>query len=255
MHKPQAPIPHEFADVAVTIRRDGPVTQAMLSLGSNLGDREAHLRERSPASGRRLVVSGVYETPPWGDPDQPRTSTPPCWPSTRAATRTAGWTGPRRLEQAAGRVRDPDRRFGPRTLDVDVIAVWDDDGAPVTVDDPELTLPHPRAHLRAFVLRPWLDIQPYAQLPGHGWLYDLVRADPVAADLADLRPRDDIHLDLTGAERWRRRHPTTRTRPVRPMEPTSPATLVIAALAATALSWIGISNFWNSCRRCPGCRR
>lgn len=92
-------------------------------------------------------------------------------------------------------MRDPERRFGPRTLDVDVIAVWDDDDRPVTTDDPELTLPHPRAHLRAFVLRPWLDIQPYGQLPGHGWLYDLVRASPVAADLADLRPREDIHLE------------------------------------------------------------
>ena len=69
----------------------------------------------------------------------------------------------------------PQRRFGPRTLDVDVIMVWADDGLPVISDDPELTLPHPRAHLRAFVLRPWLDIQPYAQLPGHGWVTDLMR--------------------------------------------------------------------------------
>ena len=45
-------------------------------------------------------------------------------------------------------------------------------------DDPELTLPHPRAHLRAFVLRPWIDIQPYGQLPGHGWLTDLLNAEP-----------------------------------------------------------------------------
>ena len=51
-----------------------------------------------------------------------------------------------------------------------MIAVWGDDGEPVLSDDPELTLPHPRAHLRAFVLRPWIDIQPYGRLPGHGWL-------------------------------------------------------------------------------------
>jgi 2-amino-4-hydroxy-6-hydroxymethyldihydropteridine diphosphokinase len=45
------------------------------------------------------------------------------------------------------------------------------------------------------VLRPWIDIQPYAQLPGHGWVNDLLRADEVAGDLADLRPRVDVHLD------------------------------------------------------------
>ena len=49
---------------------------------------------------------------------------------------------------------------------------------------PELTLPHPRAHLRAFVLRPWLDIEPYAQLPGHGFVQDLIRSASLAADLA-----------------------------------------------------------------------
>ena len=62
-------------------------------------------------------------------------------------------------------------------------------------DAPDLTVPHPRAHLRAFVLRPWLDIQPYAQLPGHGWLHELVRAEEVAADLAELRARDDVDLE------------------------------------------------------------
>ena len=67
-----------------------------------------------------------------------------------------------------------------------MIAVWDDDDQPVLSDDPELTLPHPRAHQRAFVLRPWIDIQPYGQLPGHGWLTDLLNA-PVLA----RRPRRD----------------------------------------------------------------
>jgi 2-amino-4-hydroxy-6-hydroxymethyldihydropteridine diphosphokinase len=76
-----------------------------------------------------------------------------------------------------------------------VIAVWEADGAAVISDDPEYVLPHPRAHERAFVLRPWLDIQPYAQLPGHGWVYDLVRAAPVAADLPGLRPCADLSLE------------------------------------------------------------
>jgi 2-amino-4-hydroxy-6-hydroxymethyldihydropteridine diphosphokinase len=171
------------------------VTQAILSIGSNLGEREQHLRKAVDELGdAAVVVSGVYESPPWGDPDQPdylNAAVLAVDPKRDAH----GWlVEAARLERAAGRVRDPDRQFGPRTLDVDVITVWDDDGAPVTVDDPDLTLPHPRAHLRAFVLRPWLDIQPYAQLPGHGWLNDLIRADRIADDLAELRPRDDIEL-------------------------------------------------------------
>jgi 2-amino-4-hydroxy-6-hydroxymethyldihydropteridine diphosphokinase len=100
-----------------------------------------------------------------------------------------------KLEGAAERTRDPGRRFGPRTLDVDVITAWTDDDEPVLDGDPDLTLPHPRAHLRAFVLRPWLDIQPYAALPGHGFVFDLVRAEPVASDLAAIRARDDISLE------------------------------------------------------------
>ncbi|MER7002276.1 2-amino-4-hydroxy-6-hydroxymethyldihydropteridine diphosphokinase [Dactylosporangium sp. NPDC000555] len=172
------------------------MTRAVLALGSNLGDREAHLRAAVAGLGDSVVVvSGVYETPPWGDSDQPHylnavllATDPGAGPKDWLATA-------HRLEEAAGRVRDPERRFGPRTLDVDVIAVWNDDGEPVTSDDPELTLPHPRAHLRAFVLRPWIDIQPYAQLPGRGWVNDLLRDDAVAGDLADLRPRVDVHLD------------------------------------------------------------
>jgi 2-amino-4-hydroxy-6-hydroxymethyldihydropteridine diphosphokinase len=172
------------------------VTTALLALGSNLGDREAHLRGAVAAlKDRILVVSGVYETPPWGDPDQPHYLNAALLAADPHAAPRDWLAAAHRLEDAAGRVRDPARRFGPRTLDVDVIAVWNDDGAPVTSGDPDLTLPHPRAHLRAFVLRPWLDIQPYAQLPGHGWVNDLLRADAVAGDLSDLRPRVDVHLD------------------------------------------------------------
>ncbi len=140
-----------------------------------------------------LVVSGVYETPPWGDPDQSD--------YLNAVVLVADDVPPRGwldrailLEQRAGRVRDDRRPFGPRTLDVDVIAVWSDEGEPVISDDPALTLPHPRAHLRAFVLRPWLDIAPYAQLPGSGTVAELIRRDPVAADLGGLRARPDLVL-------------------------------------------------------------
>jgi 2-amino-4-hydroxy-6-hydroxymethyldihydropteridine diphosphokinase len=172
------------------------VSSAVLGLGSNLGDRAGQLRAAVRALAPVLqVVSGVYETPPWGDPDQPEYLN-------AAAVVARPDTGPRywldlaqRLEQQSGRVRDPARRFGPRTLDVDVIVVRDDAGQPVCSAEPDLVLPHPRAHLRAFVLRPWVDIEPYAVLPGHGWVSDLLRAQPVAAEVVALRPRPDLDLE------------------------------------------------------------
>jgi 2-amino-4-hydroxy-6-hydroxymethyldihydropteridine diphosphokinase len=167
----------------------------VLSLGSNLGDRYGHLRNAVRGLGDTvLVVSGVYETPPWGDPDQPEYLNAAVLVADGVEAR-AWLTRAQELERAAGRVRDPARRYGPRTLDVDIVVVWADDGVPVSSDDADLVLPHPRAHERAFVLRPWLDIQPYAQLPGHGWVTDLLRAEPVAADLARLAPRPDLLLE------------------------------------------------------------
>jgi 2-amino-4-hydroxy-6-hydroxymethyldihydropteridine diphosphokinase len=172
------------------------VTRAVLSLGSNLGDRVGHLRAAVAAlDDVLLVASGVYETPPWGDTDQPAYLNAAVLVHDGAAGPRDWLARARDLEAAAGRVRDPARRFGPRTLDVDVIAVWSDDGEPVLSDDPELTLPHPRAHLRAFVLRPWIDIQPYGHLPGRGWLTDLMRSGPVLADLDGVRPRADLPLE------------------------------------------------------------
>ena len=76
-------------------------------------------------------------------------------------------------------------------------AFGDDQDRPVLSDDEELTLPHPRAHERAFVLRPWIDLQPYGQLPGHGWLTDLLNAPGLAADLAGMTPRPDLSLEST----------------------------------------------------------
>jgi 2-amino-4-hydroxy-6-hydroxymethyldihydropteridine diphosphokinase len=95
----------------------------------------------------------------------------------RGPRNAQGWLArANELEQAAGRTREV--RFGPRTLDVDVIVVTGDDGTPVVSDDPELTLPHPRAHERAFVLVPWLTLDPNAVVPGKGRVVDLVAALP-----------------------------------------------------------------------------
>jgi 2-amino-4-hydroxy-6-hydroxymethyldihydropteridine diphosphokinase len=173
----------------------------VLALGSNLGDRVAHLRTAVAALDDVVIaVSGVYETAPWGGPGPDgRESAPYLNAAVLAADGgddPAVWLHrARALEEGASRARDPGWPYAPRTLDVDVITVWTDDGTPVVSDDPELTLPHPRAHLRAFVLRPWLDIQPYARLPGHGWVYDLVRTEPVAGDLPDVRPCSDLSLE------------------------------------------------------------
>ena len=175
------------------------MSRAVLSLGSNQGDRYGYLRRAVDDLGERVVLaSGVYETPPWGDPDQPAylnavllVVDPRAEPADWLALARAG-------ETAAGRVREPQRRFGPRTLDLDVIAVWREDDTPVLSDDPELILPHPRAHQRAFVLKPWLDIQPYAQLPGHGWVTDLLNRPELTADAAALTPRPDLPLESDG---------------------------------------------------------
>jgi len=170
------------------------VTTAVLSLGSNLGDRLGNLRLAVEALGdAALVVSPVYETPPWGGAGQPAYLNAAVLVA--APVPAATWLAwAHQIEAAGGRVREPGRRYGPRTVDVDVIAVWDDAGVPILSDDPELTLPHPRAHLRAFVLRPWVDIRPYGELPGHGRLVDLLRTAPVAADLPDVRECPDVTL-------------------------------------------------------------
>jgi 2-amino-4-hydroxy-6-hydroxymethyldihydropteridine diphosphokinase len=98
-----------------------------------------------------------------------------------------------RIERLAERSRDQI----PGTLDVDLIAAWEEDGTPVVRDTDELILPHPRAHLRAFVLRPWLEIQPYAKLPGHGWVNDLVLSEVLADDVAGMTALPDLQIQST----------------------------------------------------------
>ena len=93
-----------------------------------------------------------------------------------------------RVEHELGRERP--YPGAPRPIDLDLL-LYDD----AVIDEPGLVVPHPRMHQRAFVLRPWLDIQPYAQLPGHGWVTDLLRAEPVASEVARLTPRPDLVLD------------------------------------------------------------
>ncbi|SEH60846.1 2-amino-4-hydroxy-6-hydroxymethyldihydropteridinediphosphokinase [Mycolicibacterium rutilum] len=142
------------------------MTCAVLSIGSNLGDRPAMLRSVVDGlAGAVRAVSPVYETAPWGGVEQD--------PFLNAvviaeddALDAAGWL--RRahdFEQAAERVRA--ERWGPRTLDVDIV-VCRVDGREVISREETLTLPHPRAHERAFVLVPWLAVDPDAVLTVDG---------------------------------------------------------------------------------------
>jgi 2-amino-4-hydroxy-6-hydroxymethyldihydropteridine diphosphokinase len=167
------------------------MTRAVLSLGANLGDRAATLRAALTALQDDGLVarSTLYETPPWGPVEQPPYLNAVA--IVRGSRDARGWLArAHELEQAAGRTREV--RWGARTLDVDVVTVTDDDGTPVLSDDPELTLPHPRAHERAFVLVPWAALEPGAVLPGRGRVADLMAALP-ADDLLAVTRWEHLH--------------------------------------------------------------
>lgn len=146
----------------------------MLSLGSNLADRLGTLQGCVQAIGQLpdtdvLAISPVYQTAPVGGPAQPDYLNAVLIVATGLRPQDL-LASAHRIEADFGRVRA--ERFGPRTLDIDIVS-YDDRVS----SDPELTLPHPRAHERAFVLMPWHDIDPGAELPGWG---------PVSALLSGL---------------------------------------------------------------------
>jgi 2-amino-4-hydroxy-6-hydroxymethyldihydropteridine diphosphokinase len=163
------------------------MSRAVLSVGSNLGDRLANLRIAADGLADVLVAaSPVYETAPWGVADQPDFLNAVLIVDD-PGTDEWGWLRrAQALEQRAGRVRA--RRWGPRTLDVDVVSV---DG--VRSDHPDLLLPHPGTPERATVLVPWLAIEPDAVLPGHGPISVLLQALPGSAR-ANVHPRPDLTL-------------------------------------------------------------
>ncbi len=167
------------------------MSRAVLSVGSNLGDRLGHLRsvvEAAGADGAAVVaVSGVYETAPWGVTDQDDYLNAVLLVEDPDRDASAWLAFCHSCEEAAGRVRG--RRWGPRTLDVDVVDV-----DATTSDDPALTLPHPRAGERAFVLVPWLDADPAALLAGRP-VGELLAALP-ADERAGVRRRDDLRIDV-----------------------------------------------------------
>lgn len=162
--------------------------KVVLSLGSNLGNRFQTLQGAVDtlfdAPGLTFVkASAVFETDPVGGPGGQR-------PYLNAIVVAETTLAPRTLleraqsvENAFGRVRE--ERWGPRTLDVDLIVVGE-----TVSDEPDLTLPHPRAHERAFVLVPWAWVDPEGELPGHGRVAELAEG----LDRQGVRLRDDLKL-------------------------------------------------------------
>ncbi|WP_375497336.1 2-amino-4-hydroxy-6-hydroxymethyldihydropteridine diphosphokinase [uncultured Jatrophihabitans sp.] len=162
------------------------MTAAVLSIGSNLGDRLATL-QGAVDSFRPWVfsVSPVYETAPWGPVPQGDYLNAIVLVDDPSAGAADWLTRAHTAENAAGRTREV--RWGPRTLDVDIVTVGD-----LTSDDPTLTLPHPRAAERAFVLVPWLEVDPAALLGGTSVKQLVHDLDP--ADVAGARLRADLVL-------------------------------------------------------------
>jgi 2-amino-4-hydroxy-6-hydroxymethyldihydropteridine diphosphokinase len=168
-----------------------PIRPAVLSLGSNAGDRLANLQGAINAFADTtevniVAVSSVYETTPVNAPE----GSPDFLNAVLLMDTTLSVSvlldRAMAVEDAYGRER-LDGPNSPRTLDVDVVVVGDR-----ISDTEELKLPHPRAHLRAFVLVPWHEIDAQAQIPGHGKIADLL----AGLDVSGVVHRPDLELEI-----------------------------------------------------------
>lgn len=190
VHKPSAPIVVPFDDVSVTVERSretasaaSQVHHAVIAMGGNQGDMVATLRDAvrsidGLASTQVTGVSPLYRTDAWGMPDgTPEFHNAVVSVNTRLSALEL-LRGLQRIEADHGRVRTD--HWTSRTLDLDII---DFDGQ--ESQDPDLTLPHPRAWQRAFVLGPWLALEPDAELTGD-------HAGSVAQLLHESTDRDHI---------------------------------------------------------------
>ncbi len=176
------------------------MTRAVLSIGSNLGDRLARLQSVADGLGAAVrAVSGVYESEAWGGVDQGHFLNAVLIVDDPGRDGHGWLRRAHELEQAADRVRG--QRWGPRTLDVDVVSCYE----PTPTGETEivsrengLTLPHPLAHLRAFVMVPWLAVEPDARLTVAGG------QRPVARLLTEIDPAERAGTRLTGLPLHRR---------------------------------------------------
>ena len=137
--------------------------KTVIALGSNLGDSQSILSDAIVQIGNSIKVQSIskfYETIPVGGPKQPNYLNAVLIGDTEMQPLEL-LTQLQSIENGAGRVRE--ERWGPRTLDLDLITYGD-----LLLNEQALTLPHPRAHERSFVLEPWFEIDPQAVLPGYG---------------------------------------------------------------------------------------
>jgi dihydroneopterin aldolase/2-amino-4-hydroxy-6-hydroxymethyldihydropteridine diphosphokinase len=166
VHKPQAPMGVPFGDVRVSVERHRDEA-VVIALGANLGGvqstLQAAVRALADVDGLHIIaVSDLFETDPVGGPDQPVYLNAVVLARTRLAA-FALLTELHAIEADRGRVRET--RWGARTLDLDLIQYGDpESGSELISQDPQLMLPHPRAHERAFVLAPWWALDAEAQL-------------------------------------------------------------------------------------------
>jgi dihydroneopterin aldolase/2-amino-4-hydroxy-6-hydroxymethyldihydropteridine diphosphokinase len=202
VHKPEAPVGQPFTDVQVRIERTNAAS-VVVALGSNLGDRGETLASALAHLGQTpglavTAVSAIVETDPVGGPEQP--------PYLNAVVVGRSALGPvellarlHEIEAAHGRTREI--RWGARTLDLDLVQF----GSPgssreVVSDDEALTLPHPRAGERAFVLVPWADADARATLrvaPGDGGIR-------LVSDLVDATWPDLVAVGVRPGPEWER---------------------------------------------------
>jgi 2-amino-4-hydroxy-6-hydroxymethyldihydropteridine diphosphokinase len=182
--------PNPHAIDADTLSGMRPLRKVVYSIGSNLGDRFANLQGAVDALSDTpdvivVDVSSVYETEPIGGPaDNPKFLNMVVVAETTLDPRTLVERA-FAIEDAYGRQRDGER-WGPRTLDVDLIMVGSTE-----IDQDDLKLPHPLAGERGFVLVPWHEIDPSAELPGKGKIADLVKT----ADTSGVVRRGDLVIE------------------------------------------------------------
>ncbi len=201
VHKPQAPVGVPFGDVTVSVTRRREPVPVVIAVGANLPWGPSSPRDTASSAIESLArhprvrvvgSSALYDSDPVGGPEQPS------YVNAVVLARTS--LSPTSLLRElhgieAGFDRRREVRWGARTLDLDLVQYGDPaTGTDVTSDRPRLTLPHPRAHERAFVLLPWVEVDPDAVLRLAG------RAVPVtelvaALDTAGVRPPAD---DPTG---------------------------------------------------------
>lgn len=168
-----------------------PIRQCVIALGSNLGER--HIKLQGAVDALRdtpgvflTAVSSIYETDPVNAPEGSDKFLNAVVLADSTLSAHLLLERALAIETAYGRERTEERN-APRTLDVDIILIGDR-----RADDEDLVLPHPRAHERAFVLAPWAEIEPEAELPGHGRISDLLGN----VDQSGVAKREDITLEI-----------------------------------------------------------